>query len=69
MLLPGNLAPNKGYEEFRRLLDEVELLELPIRFRVLGRADAWIRRQLQQQRAMAVAVSTAAATTPDLVSA
>jgi hydrogenase nickel incorporation protein HypB len=30
---------------------------------------AWIRRQLQQQRAMAVAVSTAAATTPDLVSA
>lgn len=29
----------------------------------------WIRRQLQQQRAMAVAATTAAAATPDLVSA
>jgi glycosyltransferase involved in cell wall biosynthesis len=49
VLLPGNLAPNKGYAEFRRLLEQVELLELPIRFRVLGRADAWIRRQLAGQ--------------------
>lgn len=46
VLLPGNLAPNKGYAEFRRLLEQVELLELPIRFRVLGRVEAWIRRQL-----------------------
>lgn len=46
VLLPGNLAPNKGYVEFRLLLEQVELLELPIRFRVLGRVEAWIRRQL-----------------------
>lgn len=46
VLLPGNLAPNKGYGEFRRLLEQVELLELPIRFRVLGRVDSWIRGDL-----------------------
>ena len=46
VLLPGNLAPNKGYQDFQRILEQVELLDLPIRFRVLGRADAWIRRQL-----------------------
>lgn len=46
VLLPCNLSHNKGYSEFRRLLEQVELLELPIRFRVLGRVDAWIRSQL-----------------------
>ena len=46
VLLPGNLAPNKGYATFRQLLEQVDLLDLPIRFRVLGRVDAWIRRQL-----------------------
>ncbi|MFZ0407319.1 MAG: glycosyltransferase [Cyanobium sp.] len=49
VLLPGNLAPNKGYADFRRLLDQVELLELPIRFRVLGRVDAYIRKELAGQ--------------------
>ena len=46
VLLPGNQAPNKGYATFRQLLEQVDLLDLPIRFRVLGRVDAWIRRQL-----------------------
>lgn len=46
VLLPGNLAANKGYQDFQSILEQVELLDLPIRFRVLGRADAWIRREL-----------------------
>lgn len=46
VLLPGNLAANKGYHDFRRILQQVDLLELPVRFRVLGRVDGWIRRQL-----------------------
>lgn len=46
VLLPGNLAANKGFHDLWRILEEVELLDLPVRFRVLGRVDGWIRRQL-----------------------
>ncbi len=47
VLIPGNLSHNKGYIDFRQLLEQVEGLDLPIRFRVLGRVDSWIRRQLE----------------------
>jgi hypothetical protein len=47
VLMPGNLAHNKGYQDFHQLLNQVESLDLPIRFRVLGRTDPWIRRQLE----------------------
>jgi glycosyltransferase involved in cell wall biosynthesis len=46
-LLPGNLAPNKGYHDLRQILEQVVQFQLPIRFRILGRVDAWIRRELE----------------------
>jgi len=45
-LVPGNLAVNKGYLHLREVLQQVQALGLPIRFRVLGRVEAWIEAEL-----------------------
>lgn len=42
VLFTGNLAINKGYDDLKKLVDQVESLGLPIKFRILGRADRWI---------------------------
>lgn len=46
VLIAGNLSPNKGSDDLLAIVKEVELLDLPIRFRVIGRIDPPIRREL-----------------------
>lgn len=55
VLVPGNLAPNKGYHDLRQILQQLALLSLPIRFRILGRVDAWIRRELEAMEGVELA--------------
>ena len=46
VLIPGNLAVNKGYLDLRRIIEQAYDLGLPIKFRVLGRVEAWIKHEL-----------------------
>ena len=46
VLIPGNMAINKGYLELRDIIVQSNDLGLPIQFRVLGRVEAWIQQEL-----------------------
>ena len=46
VLVPGNLAINKGYLELRRIIDQSNDIGLPIQFRILGRVEPWIEKEL-----------------------
>ena len=47
VLIPGNLAVNKGYFELRKLIELSNDFNLPIKYRVLGRIEAWIEKELE----------------------
>ena len=46
VLVPGNLAINKGYLELRSIIELCNDLSLPIQFRILGRIEDWIEKEL-----------------------
>ena len=46
VLIPGNLAINKGYLELKSIISQSNDLGLTLRFHILGRVDAWIEREL-----------------------
>ena len=46
VLVPGNLAINKGYVELRNIIEQSNELGLPIEFRVLGRVESWIEQEM-----------------------
>ena len=46
VLIPGNLAINKGYLHLRTIINQSNELGLPIRFRILGRVEGWIENEL-----------------------
>jgi len=46
VLIPGNLAINKGYLDLRRIIQQTNDLGLPVQFRVLGRVETWIEQEL-----------------------
>ena len=48
VLIPGNLAVNKGYLELRRIIEQSNDLGLSIKFRVLGRVEGWIQNELDK---------------------
>ena len=48
VLIPGNLAINKGYIELRGIIKQSNNLGLPIEFRILGRVEPWIEQELAQ---------------------
>ena len=47
VIIPGNLAINKGYIEIRDIIEQSNNLGLPIEFRILGRVEAWIEKELR----------------------
>jgi glycosyltransferase involved in cell wall biosynthesis len=46
VLIPGNLAINKGYLDLRDIINQINDLDLPVQFRVLGRVEDWIKHEL-----------------------
>ena len=46
ILIPGNLAINKGYLDLRSIIEQSNDFGLDIRFRVLGRVEPWIEQEL-----------------------
>ena len=46
ILIPGNLAINKGYLELRSIIEQSNDFGLDIKFRVLGRVESWIEQEL-----------------------
>ena len=46
VLIPGNMAINKGYIQLRSIIEQSNDLGLPIKFRILGRVESWIEKEL-----------------------
>lgn len=46
VLVPGNLAINKGYLHLRSIINQSNELALSIQFRILGRVEGWIEEEL-----------------------
>lgn len=47
VLVPGNLAINKGYFYLKQIIEDIDSLGLSIHFRILGRVDRWIEEVLR----------------------